>query len=66
MIKTDRVTKLGPVAKGPFSFLRYVGRDRLTVELVDPVNINNENGRLLAKTFKESTSNVAKVLVDYD
>ena len=70
MVKTPHVTKLGPVAKGPFQFIRYLNKERTSAELVDPTKVDRrkENGKtfLAAKTFKENTSNLALVKVNQE
>ena len=42
MVKIPKVTKLGPMAKGPFQFLRYINRDKTSAELVDPTRIERK------------------------
>ena len=69
-MRIPKVTKLGPKAKGPYKFSRYLGKDRLTAELVDPNRVDKLkiNGKTYqcARTFVESTSNLAKTLVPWE
>lgn len=70
MVKIPRVTTLGKTAKGPFQFLRYLNKDRLSAELIYPYGVEKikVGGKtyISAKTFKESTSNIAPALVNRD
>ena len=70
MVKTPKVTALGKKAKGPFMFLRYLTKDRMSVELVHPYQLDKiKVGGIWyfnAKTFKVSTSNIAPAKVNRD
>ena len=67
MIKIPRPNKMGPKAKGPYRFVRYLNKERLTAVLIDPYHIDQrvEKGKVTyyARTFNESTSNIAKTIV---
>ena len=39
VVKIPKLTKLGPKAKGPFKFLRYMSKDKLTAMLIDPTRV---------------------------
>ena len=70
MVKTPRTTKLGPIAKGPFQFIRYLSKDCISAELIDPLKLDKRkfDGKtfITAKTFRENTSNLALVKVNRD
>ena len=36
LVKPVRTGKLDPPARGPFQFLRYLNKDRLSAELINP------------------------------
>ena len=40
MIKTPKVTALGKKAKGPFMFLRYLTKDKMSAKLVHPFQLD--------------------------
>ena len=70
MVKIPHVTKLGPLAKGPFQFIRYLNKERMSAELVDPTKLDRKkvDGKVFiaAKTFRENTSNLALVKINRD
>ena len=70
MVKTPKVTALGKKSKGPLIFLRYLTKDRMSAELVHPYKLDKikVGGKQYfnAKTFKESTSNIALAKVNRD
>ena len=70
MVKTPKVTTLGKKVKGPFMFLRYLTKDRMSAELVHPYQLDKikdgEKQYFNAKTFRESTSNIAPAKVNRD
>lgn len=51
------------MAKGPYYFLRYTNKERNSAQLADPTRIERKliDGKtyVTAKTFNESTSNLA-------
>lgn len=63
LVKIPKVTKLGPKAKGPFHFNRYLN-GKLNAELIDNSKVERKviSGKtyVCGKTFVESTSNIAK------
>ena len=70
MVKIPKVIALSKKAKGPFIFLRYLTKDRMSAELVHPYQLDEVKvgGKQYfnAKIFKESTSNIAPSKVDRD
>ena len=70
MVKVPHVTKVGPIAKGPIQFLRYLNKDKLSAELVDLTKVERKKmeGKtyVSAKTFRENTANLALVKVSCD
>ena len=70
MVKTPKVTVLGKKTKGPFMFLRYLTKDRMSAELVHPYQLDKikVGGKQYfnAKIFRESTSNIALAKVNRD
>ena len=70
MVKTPKVTTLGKKAKGPFMFLRYLTKDWMSAELIHPYHLDKikVGGKQYfnAKTFRESTSNIALSKINRD
>ena len=70
LVRIPKVTKLGPAAKGPFLFLRYLNKDKISAELADPTKVERKriDGKLFisAKTFRENTANLALTNINSD
>ena len=70
MVKTPKMTALGKKAKGPFMFLRYLTKDQMSAELVHPYQLDKIKvgckQYFNAKTFRESTFNIAPAKVNCD
>ena len=68
MIQYPRVTKTGPLAKGPYQFLRYLNKDKLAAELLDPTKAEKKviEGKTYytAKIIRESTPNLSLAKVN--
>ena len=68
MVRSTRVGKLDLPAKGPFQFLRYLNKDKVSAELINPARVEKRkiDGKtfVTAKTFRENTSNLALTKVN--
>lgn len=68
MVKIPKVTALGKPSRGPFLFVRYLNKDRLSAELLDPTKIEKKviDGKtyVSGRTFRESTSNISLTKVN--